>query len=51
MCDYFVHVIREPQGNDSISQALVELNKPFHSNWASFPKPISQPITSNNLFS
>jgi hypothetical protein len=44
MCDSFVHTIRELHRNDSISQAPIEFNKPLHSNWASLPEPISQPV-------
>jgi hypothetical protein len=33
MRDSFVHIIRELQGSDSISQAPIEFNEPFHLNW------------------
>jgi hypothetical protein len=42
MRDYFVHIIKELQRNDSISQTFVELNGPHHSNWADLPKLVSQ---------
>jgi hypothetical protein len=32
MRDSFVHTIRELQDGDSTSQALINLNKPLHSN-------------------
>jgi len=34
MHDYFVHTIKELQGNDSTSQVLVDRNGPRRSNWA-----------------
>jgi hypothetical protein len=46
MRDVFVHIIKELQGNDSISQATIELNGAFHSNWVGVPKPINQLVTS-----
>jgi hypothetical protein len=33
MCDSFVCTIRGLRGSDLVSQALVELNGPLHSNW------------------
>jgi hypothetical protein len=33
MGDSFVHTIRELQGGDFQSQALINLNGPLHSNW------------------
>jgi hypothetical protein len=36
---------RELQGSDSTSQASIDLNGPFHSNWVNLPKPSSQSIT------
>jgi hypothetical protein len=42
----FVHTIRELQGSDSTLQASVDLNKPFHLNWASLPQPISKLVIS-----
>jgi hypothetical protein len=45
MHDYFVHIIKELQGNDSTSQVLVDLNGPLHSNWIDLPKIVSQPVT------
>jgi hypothetical protein len=32
MCDSFIHIIRELQGSDSISQTIIEFNGPLHSN-------------------
>jgi hypothetical protein len=32
-----------------MSQAPIELNEPFHSNWAGLPKPISQSVISKQL--
>jgi hypothetical protein len=46
MFDYLVHTIKELQGNDSISQAPIEMNEPLHSNWAGLLDPVSQPIIS-----
>jgi hypothetical protein len=46
MFDSFVHTIRELQGNDSVSQAPIEINEPLHSNWASLPKSVSQLVIS-----
>jgi hypothetical protein len=37
MCDSFVHIIKELQGSDLVSQAIVEFNGPFHSNWVGLP--------------
>jgi len=45
MRDYFVHIIKELQWNDSISQTLVELNGPHHLNWANIPELVSQSTT------
>jgi hypothetical protein len=36
-CDSFVHIIKELQGNDSISQTPIELNGRHHSHWANLP--------------
>jgi hypothetical protein len=30
-----------------MSQALINLNRPFHSNWAGLPELVSQPVTNN----
>ncbi len=46
MRDSFVHIVKELQGNDSISQAPIELNKPLHSNWANLLELVNQPIIS-----
>ncbi len=46
MCNFFVHIIGELQGNDSTSQAPIDLNGPLHSNWANLLEIISHPITS-----
>jgi hypothetical protein len=46
MRDSFVHIIKELQGSDSISQTTVEINRPLHSNWMNLPKPINQLVTS-----
>ncbi len=42
MRDSFVHIIKELQGSDSVSQATIELKGPLHSNWVGVPKPVSQ---------
>ncbi len=42
MHDYFVHIIKELQGSDLVSQACIELNRPLHSNWANLLKIVSQ---------
>jgi hypothetical protein len=47
---FFVHTIRELQGNDLMSQKFVDLNKPLHSNWVGLPKLISQLVTNDKLF-
>jgi hypothetical protein len=46
MCDFFVHNIGELQGNDSTSQAPIDLNGPLHSNWVNLLEIISHPVTS-----
>jgi hypothetical protein len=46
MRDSFVHTIKELQGSNSISQAPIELNIPFHSNWASLLGLVSQLVAS-----
>jgi len=46
MFDSFVHIIKELQGNDSISQAPIEFNEPLHSNWAGLLKSMNRLITS-----
>jgi hypothetical protein len=50
MCDFFVHIIGELQGNDSTSQAPIDLNGPLHSNWANLLEIISHPVTSKQHF-
>jgi hypothetical protein len=49
MRDFFVHIIRELQGSDLVSQTTNELNGPLHSNWVGVPKPISQSITGKRV--
>jgi hypothetical protein len=46
MHDSFVHTIRELQGNDLISQSLIEFNKLLHSNWVGLLELVNQPIIS-----
>jgi hypothetical protein len=41
MCVPFVHIIKELQGNDLVSQEPIESNGPLHSNWAGLPKPMN----------
>jgi hypothetical protein len=46
MRDSFIHTIRELQDGDSTSQALINLNKPLHSNQVSLLKLVSQLVIS-----
>jgi hypothetical protein len=44
MCDSFVHIITKLQGGDSGSQAPIDMNGLFHSNWVSLVKITNQSI-------
>jgi hypothetical protein len=46
MCDFFIYIIRELYGNDSISQTIIDFNIPLHSNWVGLLEPTNQLVIS-----